>query len=194
MLLGGLWHGAGWGFVIWGGLHGLYLCVNHGIRALAGRSRLVSAVAGQGWLGWAVTFLAVVFAWVFFRAATLQGGLTMAGAMLGAGPILPADWARQLGGLAPAAAFGGPHLFLLKTWALEGAPMLLAALALALLAPNTNRVFLAGDRFYASLALAPAPPVLRWRPAPGPAAAVSLLFVCAVLYASTISEFLYFQF
>ena len=34
MLLGGLWHGAGWTFVIWGGLHGVYLCINHGWRKL----------------------------------------------------------------------------------------------------------------------------------------------------------------
>jgi alginate O-acetyltransferase complex protein AlgI len=34
MLLGGLWHGAGWTFVLWGGLHGLYLCINHGWRKL----------------------------------------------------------------------------------------------------------------------------------------------------------------
>ena len=34
MLLGGLWHGAGWPFLVWGGLHGLYLMVNHGWRHL----------------------------------------------------------------------------------------------------------------------------------------------------------------
>jgi D-alanyl-lipoteichoic acid acyltransferase DltB (MBOAT superfamily) len=32
MLLGGLWHGAGWTFVVWGGLHGLYLVINHASR------------------------------------------------------------------------------------------------------------------------------------------------------------------
>jgi len=65
MLLGGLWHGAGWNFVIWGGLHGLYLALNHGWRNLTGapnRSRVGLFV------GRTLTFLAVVVSWVFFRA------------------------------------------------------------------------------------------------------------------------------
>ena len=52
MVLGGLWHGAGWTFVIWGALHGLYLVVNHAWRALrpepAVRSRTVRLAAGPG--------------------------------------------------------------------------------------------------------------------------------------------------
>ena len=43
MLLGGLWHGASWTFVVWGGLHGAYLVINHGYRALSA----TSAVARQ---------------------------------------------------------------------------------------------------------------------------------------------------
>ncbi|OOG57173.1 hypothetical protein B0E49_06265 [Polaromonas sp. C04] len=75
MVLGGLWHGAGWSFVIWGTLHGLYLGMNHGFRALCGpglcarfdRSRLFGA------LSWLLTMLAVILAWVVFRAETLRG-------------------------------------------------------------------------------------------------------------------------
>jgi alginate O-acetyltransferase complex protein AlgI len=76
MVLGGLWHGASWSFVIWGAMHGAYLMVNHGFRALTGwlawrpaldRSRLF------GLLAWALTALAVVAAWVLFRAQTLEG-------------------------------------------------------------------------------------------------------------------------
>lgn len=68
MLLGGLWHGAGWTFVIWGGLHGIYLVINHGWRGLKERlgwqdgGRLARFGAGL------LTFLAVVVGWVFFRA------------------------------------------------------------------------------------------------------------------------------
>ncbi len=68
MLLGGLWHGAGWTFIIWGGLHGLYLVINHGWLAF-------KSSIGWGEGGWLLrllamllTFLAVVVAWVFFRA------------------------------------------------------------------------------------------------------------------------------
>jgi alginate O-acetyltransferase complex protein AlgI len=75
MLLGGLWHGASWTFVVWGGLHGAYLLVNHAWRAAAAAlPRPGRFVSGLGtFLGSALTFLAVVFAWVFFRSATFDG-------------------------------------------------------------------------------------------------------------------------
>lgn len=67
MLLGGLWHGASLNFVIWGGLHGLFLSAE---RALGlGKkqiTRLLPALAG-----WLITFLLVCFAWIFFRAENL---------------------------------------------------------------------------------------------------------------------------
>ena len=83
MLLGGLWHGAGWTFVIWGGLHGGYLIINHSFRALGGR--LPSAFfgdnlfvkAGRQLAGWALTFFAVTIAWVFFRAENLSSAYSM---------------------------------------------------------------------------------------------------------------------
>lgn len=65
MLLGGLWHGAAWTFVFWGFLHGLGLAA-HKIwmeQRSAGR-----APALPRWLGWAVTYAFVCFAWIFFRA------------------------------------------------------------------------------------------------------------------------------
>jgi D-alanyl-lipoteichoic acid acyltransferase DltB (MBOAT superfamily) len=76
MALGGLWHGAAWTFVIWGGLHGLYLCVNHawnrfGPRVLP-RFEPAANIAAL-----AVTFLAVVVAWVFFRADSVASALSI---------------------------------------------------------------------------------------------------------------------
>src|SRR6195952_4224997 len=63
MLLGGLWHGAGWNFLIWGGLHGLYLCINHVWQAWrVGRSSESSPFVKA--ISWAITFAAVVLAWV----------------------------------------------------------------------------------------------------------------------------------
>src|SRR3954454_6222742 len=72
MLLGGLWHGAGWTFIIWGGLHGLYLIVNHVWRATKLRHgwRDGGRYARIG--GGALTFIAVVVAWVFFRADSVS--------------------------------------------------------------------------------------------------------------------------
>jgi len=78
MLLGGLWHGASWTFVVWGGLHGLYLQLNHAWRHLTEKSpRLQAALArharAAALVSWALTFLAVVTAWVFFRAESFTG-------------------------------------------------------------------------------------------------------------------------
>jgi alginate O-acetyltransferase complex protein AlgI len=76
MLLGGLWHGAAWTFVIWGALHGLYLCINHawanyGPRIPEALKRPVSIVS------FLLTFLAVVVAWVFFRADSLASATSV---------------------------------------------------------------------------------------------------------------------
>ena len=83
MLLGGLWHGAGWTFVVWGALHGLYLSINHAwnlvCERIPGWSRVPASV--RGWIGGGVTLLAVIVAWVFFRAAHFSA----AGAMLAGG-------------------------------------------------------------------------------------------------------------
>jgi D-alanyl-lipoteichoic acid acyltransferase DltB (MBOAT superfamily) len=93
MLLGGLWHGANWTFIIWGGLHGAYLIVNHALRGLLGeRKHLAISVAG-----WALTMLAVVVGWVFFRASSVEVAIGILKAM--AGGTLPAQMASSTLGL-----------------------------------------------------------------------------------------------
>ncbi len=64
MLLGGLWHGAAWGFVLWGFLHGLYLGAE---RILRGRFK-----APPTWVGWLIVLNLVVLAWIPFRAPDLS--------------------------------------------------------------------------------------------------------------------------
>lgn len=87
MLLGGLWHGAAWTFVVWGALHGLYLTINHLIRHLFGeRGGAVRAA-----LGWVATFLGVVIAWVFFRATSMDAALNVLHAMVVSTHVPPAD-------------------------------------------------------------------------------------------------------
>src|SRR5882757_2247534 len=71
MVLGGLWHGAAWTFVVWGALHGIYLCINHawsnyGPNVAPRFTPLANAAA------FVLTFVAVVVAWVFFRADSIS--------------------------------------------------------------------------------------------------------------------------
>jgi alginate O-acetyltransferase complex protein AlgI len=70
MLLGGLWHGASWTFVVWGGLHGLYLSVHkYFLEHRAPRAERLAPVAGGArLLKIAATFHLVALAWIFFRA------------------------------------------------------------------------------------------------------------------------------
>lgn len=90
MLLGGLWHGAAWNFIIWGGIHGGMLVVErlHGKESWYNRLPRVCRVA--------VTFVIVLFAWVFFRAPDLSSALHYCAAMLGMGAGSPA--AALIGG------------------------------------------------------------------------------------------------
>ena len=77
MLLGGLWHGASWNFVIWGAIHGILL----GSERLFGKKPFYFMLP-RG-LQIIVTFILVLIAWVFFRAETFTGALTYLGSMFG---------------------------------------------------------------------------------------------------------------
>src|SRR5215469_10505195 len=88
MLLGGLWHGASWNFFIWGALHGSGLAVNHAWRSVADR---LGITLPRG-LGWLLTILVVLMAWVPFRAETLTSSFAVWKGMLGlSGGVSPSD-------------------------------------------------------------------------------------------------------
>ncbi len=91
MLLGGLWHGASWNFVVWGGIHGAMLTFERALRANAPRSRIPDPLKICG------TFFIVTIAWVFFRTQSLPDALRFLGAMTGTLPTDPA--ARLLSGI-----------------------------------------------------------------------------------------------
>jgi alginate O-acetyltransferase complex protein AlgI len=85
MLLGGLWHGAGWSFAIWGGLHGLLLVLH---RRFSRRTRNEDAPLGRGdLLRVLLCFQAVCLLWIFFRAATLADALSFARALFTPSPL-----------------------------------------------------------------------------------------------------------
>jgi D-alanyl-lipoteichoic acid acyltransferase DltB (MBOAT superfamily) len=79
MLLGGLWHGANWTFVAWGGLHGAALAVNH---VWSARGRPLARP-----LAWALTLLFVMACWVLFRAPDFAAAGRMFAALAGGGGI-----------------------------------------------------------------------------------------------------------
>ena len=126
MVLGGLWHGASWAFVIWGALHGTFLMINHGWRALVGARALALLDRSRAWsvVSWALTLLCVVAAWVFFRAHTHDGALRVLAAMAGLAAPLSESTALWNAGLQPGAALA---------W-------IVPLLGLAVFAPNSNRI------------------------------------------------------
>ncbi len=99
MLLGGLWHGAGWNFVIWGALHGCYLSINHlwnKIKPTPTHSKQHLNIGKV--IAWSITFLAVIIGWVFFRAVDLNSALLILKGMAGLNGIsIPNAIAAQLG-------------------------------------------------------------------------------------------------
>jgi D-alanyl-lipoteichoic acid acyltransferase DltB (MBOAT superfamily) len=165
MLLGGLWHGAGWTFLLWGGLHGLYLVVNHLWRTAIGAERMPRLLAQ------ALTFIAVVFAWVMFRAADLDTALKLWAAMLGDGA---AD-----GNATGAAAWAGVALLLGIAW----------------FWPNTQQFMVLFNPALDSDGIK----IPAWTWYPKPAAVITVAAIAApalyfILFTDRVSDFLYFQF
>jgi alginate O-acetyltransferase complex protein AlgI len=87
MLLGGLWHGAGWTFICWGAIHGIYILIHRAWTAVKGwigfntRPSLFGGLMAR-----ALTFGSVVIAWVFFRAPSMDTAFAVLGAMF------PFEW------------------------------------------------------------------------------------------------------
>lgn len=85
MLLGGLWHGANWTFFVWGGLHGVYLVINHMWRKFAPANKHLCRIISSSiysYVAWLLTFLCVIIAWVFFRASNIDVALSILGSMV----------------------------------------------------------------------------------------------------------------
>ena len=200
MTIGGLWHGAAWNFALWGALHGLYLVGNHAWR---GVFPTIDAWWSRG-IARLVTLLAVVIAWVPFRAPTLAAAAEIYRGMTN----LPSPLSHQLGRLAEVLAWCGVRF--------EGPPVsgadldlmlwLIGWLAVLWLAPNTQQLL---ARFQPALNYGSAErrrdkpvlarlksfrPFLEWRPNIASAAVVGALAAIACLSLQHVSEFLYFEF
>ena len=218
MLIGGLWHGANWTFVAWGGLHGCYLIINHGWNAIRERLGLSAGCGRWGcWSGRLITFVAVVVAWVFFRAESFHGALLILKGMVGVnGVILPSTYASHLGGLAPLLQELGIRFDAQMAASWLGARQtfwLALLLAAVFLLPNSQELL---ANFRPALQTPPTPARFLIGPLRRPAAAIGLvlpdgtfaltsmtgLLVAGAMFGAlvqqaaraTLQQFIYFQF
>ena len=205
MLLGGLWHGAGWNFIIWGGLHGIYLVINHSWQAIVVKSHRTFFQGKLYSLGaWILTFVAVVIGWVFFRAVTLDGSLNMLSGMIGLNGIqIPnAILARlgELGGTLQAwgieASTGGAVF--MKTWLWN-----IVLLITVLLLPNVQDLFqhkngslnpMSFVNKHCFWPLYDKVRTIQWQESTRWAVLSGIFLTLGILTLSQVSEFLYFQF
>lgn len=173
MLIGGLWHGAGWTFVFWGGLHGLYLCANHGWRALHTKHGFRLPCVLSKPLSVGVTFLAVLIAWVFFRAETFSGAVAMLQSMFSFAAMGISD--KELYPSAPS----------VRNW-------ILCACAIVWFTPNVLQIFAQIKPVVDTLPSYNGR--VRWAPNIFWFLVLMVVMVVSIQSLSNISEFLYFQF
>jgi D-alanyl-lipoteichoic acid acyltransferase DltB (MBOAT superfamily) len=175
MLLGGLWHGANWTFMIWGGLHGLYLCVNHAWHAATENVRWPRLLRPFGHpAAVLITFAATTLAWVVFRAQNFSSALIMLKGLVGLGGATSFVSFTPLAALALVALFAivwfAPNSMEM-TWAFHPA-----------LDPPKGYTKVRAIRW------------LAWRPSRLSATVIGLIGIAAVLALSNLSPFIYFQF
>ncbi len=174
MLLGGLWHGAGWTFVVWGAVHGVCLALSH-------QWSIRFKINNQGawkWLGVAITFWVVMSGWVIFRAPDMNVAIDYLLNMY----RLP-EWLPE----------GQPGLFKERLLYI----LLLVVLA-CLLLPNTQQIFSNYHPAIRSLQIGPEERKkgfqICWQPNLLWATAIVLVLVVCILSLNKHSEFLYYQF
>lgn len=182
MVLGGLWHGAGWTFLIWGALHGAYLIINHFWKENISKFSQLAPLTGTMWyslISLLLTQFLVVIAWVFFRAENMTVAWNMIFSMFWPG----AEWPEE----ATVAAVLPESLLVLFGY--------LFCLAL----PNVSQIFTGikvglttydNKRCWSLL-------IPKWRPNGNWAIASSALLIVAIFCSAIAgdgSKFLYFQF
>ena len=174
MLLGGLWHGANWTFMLWGGLHGLYLSINHAFRHLTRNVTPHPALRLPLHIGSvALTFGATSLAWILFRAQDLAAARNVLGGLVGFGNSAVVSFS-------PLAAVTLALLFVI-VWLMPNSMEMMWRHNPALPSPYANEPVRTATR-------------LSWNPTPLNAAAYGLLCIIAVLALSNLKPFIYFQF
>jgi alginate O-acetyltransferase complex protein AlgI len=194
MLLGGLWHGASWTFVAWGAVHGICLVANQLWRSTLSKLPRLNAALGRVprplrvGAAWGTTFSIVLASWVLFRAATMQGALSMLYAMIGMSGRVTAQT------FVPATSIRFadlPWTLSVDSYAAVAATVVGLGLAITMILPSTMDVF--RYREYRN------PPQGRrrrwqWRPTGWWALGVATALSLSMFGMWQHLEFLYFQF
>jgi alginate O-acetyltransferase complex protein AlgI len=191
MLLGGLWHGANYTFLIWGGLHGCYLMINHAWRSFFPHRRpSFVGTLGSG----AATFLAVAAAWIFFRAEDIPSAFNLLRGITGFNGIAVHQAAgafpQEFAHLFPQAAVVPEGVFQrlqLTPPRVEMAVRFLCAAVMLLAMPNTRQIV---ERIEGNCASNRSSGFYRYA-VPGLA---GVLLIAALSQMQKVSAFLYFQF
>jgi alginate O-acetyltransferase complex protein AlgI len=188
MFIAGLWHGAGYGFIIFGIVHGVYLVINHGWRVYAAhrwRGRAAYARTMKP-VGWVLTFVAVIVGMLFFRATTVRSAVDLVKGVFGLNGL-----SMPHGAAAIASTYGTD---------IEKAVMWVAILLfIALICPNTLQILAPYEPALGVKPASTAPIIGKLRiPAWGPslpwAVAISVIAAVAIFSTGGPSEFLYWQF
>lgn len=199
MLLGGLWHGAGWTFVVWGGLHGVYLVINHGWRAL--KERLGWQQQG-GWLAQfgagLLTFLAVVVGWVFFRADNFTVATEMLNGMIGGNGLSFAKQHGEISGFwqimqSMGAQFKGT-LTLITLGSSSIIKLLIIGLLIVFTMPNVLQIVAQFNPTLDSETHLKKQSFITWQPALTDVLVIILVAYFVLINMHKQSTFLYFQF
>lgn len=201
MVLGGMWHGAGWNFIMWGFLHGVYLAVHQLWVSVAKALRFPVDARGWKWIATLITFIAVCAAWVFFRAPNMATATAILHGMHGGfGVALPDSIMQRLHGLQPllerlgvTSYLGGGSAFI-EAWG-----WIVFAAAIAFLFPNTQQI---ARHYEPALDFVPetggagglGTRALAWAPTRIWAIAIGVLALACLLALNRPADFLYFQF
>jgi alginate O-acetyltransferase complex protein AlgI len=201
MVLGGLWHGAGWNFVIWGFLHGIFLTINHVWGELARTVNLPLDSTIWKLTATIITFISVCTAWVFFRSPNMTTSMTILQGMYGGfGIALPDSIVHHVLAFQPflesvgfSFYLGGGSIFV-ETWI-----WIIIAAVITFILPNTQEIT---RRFEPALdfelghesGMQRIARTLTWRPSRRWAIAIALLALTGILSLNRPAEFLYFQF
>lgn len=197
MLLGGLWHGAGWTFIIWGGLHGFGLLTNHAWR----RAFPVNNGNGTRRVLWhaasvCVTFLFVSVTWVFFRSADIGTAMNVLSGMAGLnGVVIPDVYAPYLGSLGPwLVQFGVRFETVVLFQGFQQLLWIAVLLLIVMFCPNTLNWAGYNPIQDADLRRANRNTLLSWRPTFAWSIALAGLSLLSLMLMSDAGDFLYYQF